>query len=96
MRLFQDVGGQRSERRKWLAIFESVDVLLFVIAISEYDQKLFEDETVSRLEEALTLFGSVGNSRWFASSSIILFLNKIDLFEEKVKETSIAVSGVSC
>jgi hypothetical protein len=33
-----DVGGQRSERKKWLHCFESVDAVLFVAAISEYDQ----------------------------------------------------------
>jgi len=33
-----DVGGQRSERKKWLHCFESVDAVLFVVAMSEYDQ----------------------------------------------------------
>ena len=79
-----DVGGQRSERRKWLGIFESVTALVFLIAISEYDQKLYEDETVNRMQEAMTLFESVANSRWFLKTSIILFLNKIDLFKAKL------------
>ncbi len=35
-----DVGGQRSERKKWLHCFESVDAVLFVVAMSEYDQVL--------------------------------------------------------
>lgn len=34
--------------------------------------------------EALTLFDSICNSRWFVKTSIILFLNKIDLFQEKL------------
>ncbi|KAL1406997.1 guanine nucleotide-binding protein subunit alpha [Vanrija albida] len=79
-----DVGGQRSERRKWLGIFENVTALVFLIAISEYDQKLYEDETVNRMQEAMTLFESVANSRWFTKTSIILFLNKIDLFRAKL------------
>ncbi|WVQ99403.1 hypothetical protein IAU59_006536 [Kwoniella sp. CBS 9459] len=79
-----DVGGQRSERRKWLNIFDSVTALVFLIAISEYDQKLYEDETVNRMQEAMTLFESVANSRWFTKTSIILFLNKIDLFRAKL------------
>ncbi len=33
-----DVGGQRTERRKWIHCFEGVNMLLFVVAISEFDQ----------------------------------------------------------
>ncbi|KAJ3549081.1 hypothetical protein NMY22_g1025 [Coprinellus aureogranulatus] len=36
------------------------------------------------MQEALTLFDSICNSRWFVKTSIILFLNKIDLFAEKL------------
>ncbi|GAA5799069.1 hypothetical protein HPULCUR_004478 [Helicostylum pulchrum] len=79
-----DVGGQRSERKKWIHCFENVTALVFLVAISEYDQVLFEDESVNRLQESLTLFDSICNSRWFIKTSIILFLNKIDLFEEKL------------
>src|SRR3954471_4126902 len=79
-----DVGGQRSERKKWIHCFENVTTILFLVAISEYDQLLFEDETVNRMQEALTLFDSICNSRWFVKTSIILFLNKIDLFKEKL------------
>lgn len=79
-----DVGGQRSERKKWIHCFENVTAIVFLVAISEYDQLLFEDETVNRMQEALTLFDSICNSRWFVKTSIILFLNKIDRFKEKL------------
>ncbi|KAF7731656.1 guanine nucleotide-binding protein subunit alpha [Apophysomyces ossiformis] len=82
-----DVGGQRSERKKWIHCFENVTTLVFLVAISEYDQVLFEDESVNRLQEALTLFDSICNSRWFIRTSIILFLNKIDLFAEKLPKS---------
>jgi guanine nucleotide-binding protein G(i) subunit alpha len=36
------------------------------------------------MQEALTLFDSICNSRWFVKTSIILFLNKIDRFREKL------------
>jgi hypothetical protein len=36
------------------------------------------------MHESLVLFESVVNSRWFLSTSIILFLNKIDVFREKI------------
>ncbi|KAI8334763.1 guanine nucleotide-binding protein subunit alpha [Chlamydoabsidia padenii] len=80
-----DVGGQRSERKKWIHCFENVTAIIFLVAISEYDQVLIEDETVNRMQEALTLFDSICNSRWFVKTSIILFLNKIDIFKEKLQ-----------
>lgn len=39
-----DVGGQRSERKKWIHCFEKVTALLFLVAISGYDQCLVEDK----------------------------------------------------
>jgi guanine nucleotide-binding protein subunit alpha len=85
-RLF-DVGGQRSERKKWIHCFENVTALVFLVALSEYDQTLYEDSTVNRMQESLTLFDSICNSRWFVKTSIILFLNKIDLFAEKLQHS---------
>lgn len=41
---------------------------------------LFEDNAVNRLVEALNLFEEVCSSRWFENTSIILFLNKRDIF----------------
>lgn len=52
-----DVGGQRSERRKWIHSFENVTSLIFLVAVSEYDQKLMEDGEKNRLAESRNLFG---------------------------------------
>lgn len=43
-----DVGGQRSERRKWIHCFDKVQAIIFLVAVSEYDQVLAEDETQVR------------------------------------------------
>jgi len=86
-----DVGGQRNERKKWIHSFENVSAVIFVAAISEYDQMLFEDESVNRMNEALSIFEEICNSRWFVDSSIILFLNKSDLFQLKIKKVPISV-----
>ena len=43
------------------------------------------------MDEALRLFGSILNNRWFANTSLILFLNKKDLFEQKLRENPITV-----
>ncbi|SCV02064.1 LAMI_0G15566g1_1 [Lachancea mirantina] len=80
-----DVGGQRSERKKWIHCFDNVTLIIFCVSLSEYDQTLLEDKSQNRLEESLILFDSVVNSRWFARASIVLFLNKIDVFAEKVQ-----------
>ena len=79
-----DVGGQRSERKKWIHCFEAVTCIIFCVALSEYDQVLLEVNTVNRMQESLTLFGSIVNSAWFTRTSIVLFLNKIDIFRKKL------------
>jgi len=80
-----DVGGQRSERRKWIHCFEEVTAIFFIAAISEYDQVLREDETTNRIQESMNLFQEISNCDWFAQTPIILFLNKSDLFKEKLQ-----------
>ncbi|TFY59215.1 hypothetical protein EVJ58_g5909 [Rhodofomes roseus] len=52
--------------------------------LSEYDQVLLEERNQNRMAESLVLFDSVINSRWFLRTSIILFLNKIDVFKSKL------------
>ena len=101
-----DVGGQRSERKKWIHCFENVTSIIFCVALSEYDQVLLEESNQvcdgpimsatfiggssakppiqNRMMESLVLFDSVVNSRWFSRTSIILFLNKVDLFKAKL------------
>ena len=86
-----DVGGQRSERKKWIHCFQQVMGLIFCVAISEYDQKLYEDDQVNRLHEAIVLFDEICNCGWFAKTSIILFLNKADLFKAKIEKVDLKV-----
>ena len=58
-----DVGGQRSARRKWIHLFDNVHAVVFVAALPEYDQVLFEDETMNRMDEALQLFDQARSPR---------------------------------
>ena len=41
--LMVDVGGQKSERRKWIHCFQDVTSILFLVSLSGYDQCLVED-----------------------------------------------------
>ncbi|XP_033761930.1 guanine nucleotide-binding protein G(i) subunit alpha-like [Pecten maximus] len=88
-----DVGGQRSERKKWIHCFQDVTSILFIVALSEYDLTLIEveDEEVNRMGESLRLFDSICNNTWFVKTSMILFLNKKDLFEEKITRSPLTV-----
>uniref|UniRef100_A0A2I3HWE2 Guanine nucleotide-binding protein subunit alpha n=1 Tax=Nomascus leucogenys TaxID=61853 RepID=A0A2I3HWE2_NOMLE len=79
-----DVGGQRSERRKWIHCFENVTFIMFLVALSEYDQVLVESDNENRMEESKALFRTIITYPWFQNSSVILFLNEKDLPEEKI------------
>lgn len=84
-----DAGGQRLERRKWLHYFDGITVVLYVMAVLEYDQMLFEDEQVNRAHELLVLFDTLCNLEWFWDTPFIIFLNKVDLLEKKLPKLPI-------
>ena len=48
------------------------------------------------MQEALILFESIANSRWFTKTSLILFLNKMDLFGTKIKNSPISEYFPDC
>lgn len=84
-----DVGGQRNERRKWIHVFSNVTSVIYVTAINEYDEVLFEDNETNRVQESLNLFEKMVNHEAFVDSGMILFLNKSDLFKEKLTRVPI-------
>ena len=60
-----DVGGQRNERKKWIHCFDDVTAVIFVAAISEYDQNLYEDHKTNRMHEVRPPCGAcVGCQPW--------------------------------
>ena len=86
-----DVGGQRSERKKWIHCFEDVTAIIFCVALSAYDLVLAEDEETNRMVESMKLFDSICNSKWFLKTSIMLFLNKKDLFADKINTSPLTI-----
>jgi G-protein alpha subunit len=54
-----DVGGQRNERRKWIHCFDNVKAVVYLVGLSGYNQCLFEDASVNRMQESLRLFKQV-------------------------------------
>ncbi|XP_051959864.1 guanine nucleotide-binding protein subunit alpha-14 [Xyrauchen texanus] len=85
-----DVGGQKSERRKWIHCFENVTSIIYLVALSEYDQVLYECKNENRMKESKALFKTIISYPWFQDSSIILFLNKTDLLKEKISKSDLA------
>lgn len=80
-----DVGGARNQRHAWAPYFEDVNAIIFLAPISAFDQVLAEDPEVNRLEDSVMLWRSVVSNKLLAHVSIILFLNKVDLLQAKLK-----------
>jgi len=87
-----DVGGQRTERRKWIHCFQEVTAVMFIISLSDYNQTLYEDETTNRMQESEKLFGEMLNNVFFRETPFIVFFNKVDLFKEKLKTASLSIA----
>eukprot|EP00475_Leptophrys_vorax_P009177 TRINITY_DN16046_c0_g1_i8.p1 TRINITY_DN16046_c0_g1~~TRINITY_DN16046_c0_g1_i8.p1 ORF type:complete len:178 (-),score=40.28 TRINITY_DN16046_c0_g1_i8:82-615(-) len=76
-------GGERNERKKWRKHLPIATALVFVASLSEYDEVLFEDDVTHSMKESFHLFEEVFEMR--DDLPIILLLNKMDLFQEKIK-----------
>lgn len=83
-----DVGGQRSERRKWIRWFSSVDAVLFIAAINDFDQNTEELSESNRFQEAVAVWNEVTSLDTFKDMSFVLFLNKCDLLAEKLNRVN--------
>jgi len=87
---FFDVGGQKNERRKWINCFQNVHAIFFLVAISEFDQTLWEDPSINRMQDAIKLFAQIVNDPTFKDTAILLFFNKSDLLREKIQRVNIS------
>jgi len=87
-----DVGGQRTERKKWIHCFDDVTAVMFIISLSDYNQNLYEDETTNRMQESEKLFGQMLNNVFFLDTPFIVFFNKVDLFKEKLKQYPLTIA----
>eukprot|EP01126_Amoeba_proteus_P060381 TRINITY_DN7983_c0_g1_i4.p1 TRINITY_DN7983_c0_g1~~TRINITY_DN7983_c0_g1_i4.p1 ORF type:complete len:252 (+),score=43.11 TRINITY_DN7983_c0_g1_i4:811-1566(+) len=82
--LLCDIGGQRSERRKWIHCFDCVDAIIYLVASNEYDVQI-EEANANSLVESLNQFAVLAQLPHFIETPFIIFLNKVDLLEEKLK-----------
>ncbi|KAI1307368.1 guanine nucleotide-binding protein subunit alpha [Mortierella claussenii] len=68
--------------------FDDVNAIIFMAALSAYDQPCEDDPRLNRLQECLVLFNEIANHKLFITTSMILFLNKIDIFQRKLESGS--------
>jgi guanine nucleotide-binding protein alpha-1 subunit len=62
-----------------------MDGIIFLAPISSFDERLREDRRVNRLEDTYMLWQTLCSLQMLAKTQIILFLNKCDLLEQKLR-----------
>ncbi|KAF8990194.1 heterotrimeric G-protein alpha subunit, GPA3-like protein [Cyathus striatus] len=83
-----DIGHRRLDcTEKWTHCFENVTSILFCASLSGYDQMLAGEKKQNQLNESLTLFEAIVNSRWFLRTSVILLFTEIDIFTLKIMKS---------
>ena len=79
-----DLGGDKHNRRRWMHCMDNTAAVIFVVALSGYNELLWNDSRNTRMNEAIWLFRGIVNLEILKNSHIIVFLNKSDLFEKKI------------
>jgi guanine nucleotide-binding protein G(i) subunit alpha len=60
--------------------------MIFVASLSEFNQRCYEDDVTNRMLESLELFDELVNGDYFKDKQIFLFLNKLDIFTQKISK----------
>ncbi|GJE95016.1 G-alpha-domain-containing protein [Phanerochaete sordida] len=83
--IFYDVEGCRGQRAAWAPFFDDVNAMIFLCPMSNFDVTLKEDPTINSLLDSFNLWKSICESKLLADATFILFLNKMDLLNKKLK-----------
>jgi len=88
---FIDVGGQKPERDKWETILqnkETIDAILYFVAVDEYNLMSKDDPAKTKLEVSYEVWRDLLKNENIKTRNItmILFLNKMDLLEDKLNQ----------
>eukprot|EP01083_Nonionella_stella_P096787 272156_1 len=85
---FVDVGGRRSERKKWMRFLENAGVI-FVCELNGYCKTLPDyGGSGLALKESLNMFENVMSVKNMAHCPVVVFLNKTDMLKRCLRETS--------
>jgi hypothetical protein len=79
-----EVGGARSERKKWIHCFEGLDCVIYLVSLSSYDKRANEDDFTNRLEDSLEMFEECVN--FLPNTKFYLLFNMVDLFDKKLEK----------
>ena len=83
-----DVGGARSERRKWMTVIgddDQIDAVWYLVAIGDFDITCFEDYMTNRLDEALSLFEACATNGILNGRMVSILFIKYDEFKTKLE-----------
>jgi len=81
-----DMNSQVSEKRKWLHCFDDANCLIFCVPLSDIAPTSMGDAAVPPLVEAISQFDYIANSNYFRNTPLVLFMNKFDIFQEKITQ----------
>ena len=73
------------QRAHWYPYFDDMDGIIFLAPISSFNERLREDRRVNRLEDTYMLWQTLCSLQILSKTQIILFLNKCDLLEQKLR-----------
>eukprot|EP01125_Pyxidicula_operculata_P003356 TRINITY_DN13_c0_g1_i5.p1 TRINITY_DN13_c0_g1~~TRINITY_DN13_c0_g1_i5.p1 ORF type:complete len:361 (-),score=73.39 TRINITY_DN13_c0_g1_i5:350-1396(-) len=84
---FIDVGGQKPERAKWTNILTENDChgVFWFLALDEFNMVSAEDASKTKMLISMELLSELVNYEKTQKLTMIIFLNKIDLFDKKLK-----------
>lgn len=76
------------ENCKWLEMFEDVEMVIFCVSLSDYDQFSVDGNgsLTNKMILSMKFFETIVTHPTFEQMEFLLILNKFDLFEEKVEQ----------
>ena len=81
-----NIGQMWREPRRYLRFFAGITLVVYFVALNEYDEYTSDDEDKLKHDESFEIFESVVTDPLISSSGILLILNKVDLFKRKLRD----------
>jgi hypothetical protein len=80
------------EKFKWSNMFEDVDLILYCVALTDYDELYYDNHgfATNKMLLARNLFENIISHAPFDNKNFLLILNKFDLLEEKIEHSPLS------